>query len=136
MLPAKAVEPGEMLKDPVLEARARKLDATRKALPELAAELDAQERAAAKAPDSVCAALYLLRSRLPAFGKERLTLRLSPESPVQPKRRAWKGAKVEKRVTVAQGALELRDLPDRIGVFRAGKEIFHHAGFQAGGQTD
>jgi hypothetical protein len=120
----------------VVEARAKKLEAAKKALPELAAELDAQEQAAGKATDSVCAALYLLRYRVPAFGKERLTLRIYPEKQVEPKRRAWKGSKVEQRVSVAQGALELRDLPDRIGVFRDGKEIFRHAGFQAGGQTD
>jgi hypothetical protein len=120
----------------VLEARARKLQAAQKALPELAAELEAGEQAAAKAPDSVCAALYLLRYRVPPFGKERLTLRSYPDKQVEPKRRAWKGAKVEQRVTVTQGVLELRDLPDRLGVFRDGKEILRHAGFQAGGQTD
>src|SRR5262249_16559191 len=87
----------------VLEARGRKLEATRKALPELAAELEAQEQAVAKAPDSVCAALYLLRYRVPAFGKERLTLRISPDKQVEPKRRTWKGSKLEQRVTVAQG---------------------------------
>src|SRR5262249_43004620 len=52
---------------PVVGARARKLQATKKALPELAAELEAQEQAAGKAPDSVCAAMYLLRYRAPAF---------------------------------------------------------------------
>ena len=71
----------------VIEARARKLQATKKAVPELAAELEAQEEAAAKAPDSVCAALYLLRYRVPAFGKERLTLRIYPETQAEPKRR-------------------------------------------------
>src|SRR5262249_39967301 len=120
----------------VLEARARKLQATQKALPELAAELEAQEQAAGKAPDSVSAAMYLLRHRVPACGKERLTLRIYPEKQVEPKRRAWKGSKVEQRITVTQGVLELRDLPDRLGVFRDGKEIFRHAGFQAGGQAD
>src|SRR5262249_34466457 len=120
----------------VVEARARKLQAAQKALPELAAELEAREQAAGKAPDSVCAALYLLRHRVPAFGKERLTLRIYPGKQVEPKRRAWKGAQVEQRITVRQGALELRDLPDRLAVFRDGKEVFRHAGFQAGGQTD
>src|SRR5262249_46870803 len=86
--------------------------------------------------DSVCAAMYLLRYRAPAFGKERLTLRIYPGKQVEPKRRAWKGPTVGRRAAVTQGALELRDLPDRLGVFRDGKEIFRHAGFQAGGQTD
>src|SRR5262249_51544104 len=89
-----------------------------------------------KAPDSVCAAMYLLRYRVPPFGKERLTLRIYPEKQVEPKRRAWKGPKVEQRITVTRGALELRDLPDRIGVFRDGKEICPPAGFGAGGQAD
>jgi hypothetical protein len=120
----------------VLEARGRKLQAAKKALPDLAAELEAREQAAGKAPDSVCAAMYLLRYRVPAFGKERLTLRLQLEKQVEPKRRVWKGSKVERRITVTRGALELRDLPDRLAVFRDGKEIFRHAGFQAGGQTD
>src|SRR5262245_3619801 len=120
----------------VIEARGRKLQAARKALPELAAELETREQAADKAPDSVCAAMYLLRDRVPAFGKERLTLRIYPEKQVEPKRRAWNGPKVEQRITVRRGVLELRDLPDRLGVFRDGKEIFRHAGFQAGGQTD
>jgi hypothetical protein len=80
--------------------------------------------------------MYLLRHRTPALGKERLTLRIYAEKQVEPKRRVWKGAKVEERVTVAQGALELRDLPDRLGVFRDGKELLRHAGFQAGDQAD
>jgi hypothetical protein len=120
----------------VIGARARKLQAANKALPELAADLEAQEEAAGKAPDSICAAMYLLRYRVPAFGKERLTLRIYPEKQVEPKRRVWKGSKAEQRVTVKQGVLELRDLPDRLGVFCDGQEIFRHAGFQAGGQTD
>jgi hypothetical protein len=120
----------------VVEARARKLETAKKALPEIAAELQAQEQAAGEAPDSVCAAMYLLQYRLPAFGKKRLTLRIYSEKQVEPKRRAWKGSRVDQRFTVRQGVLELRDLPDRIGVFRNGKEIFRHAGFQAGGQTD
>src|SRR5262245_39099470 len=83
----------------VIEARARKLQAAKKALPELAAELEAREQAAAREPDSVCAALYLLRHRVPAFGKERLTLRVYPDRQVEPKRRAWNGPKVEQRIS-------------------------------------
>jgi hypothetical protein len=120
----------------VVEARARKLEWARKKAPELGARLEAQEQAARRAPDSVCAALYLLRYRVPAFGKERLTLRIFPTKQVEPKRREWKGATVGQRITVKQGELEFRDLPDRLGVFRGGKEIFRHAGFQAGGHTE
>jgi hypothetical protein len=120
----------------VIEARDKKLEWTKKNLPELGARLDAQDLAASKAPDSVCAALYLLRYPVPAFGKERLTLRIYKERQVEPKPRVWKGPKVEERITVGQGSIELRDLPDRLAVFRNGKEILRHAGFHAGEQVD
>ena len=120
----------------VVEARARKLQWAKKKAPDLGARLEAQEQAAQQAPDSVCAAMYLLRYRVPAFGKERLTLRIFPEKQVEPRRRTWKGATVGERITIKQGALELRDLPDRLGVFRDGKELFRHAGFQAGGHAE
>jgi hypothetical protein len=120
----------------VREARARKLQAAQKTLPKLGCELQAQEQAARKAPDSVCAAMYLLRYRVPPFGKERLTLRVYPDKQVEPKRRAWKGSRIEERIRVRQGVLEFRGLPDRLAVFRDGKEICRHGGFQAGGQSD
>jgi hypothetical protein len=120
----------------VVEARANKLQAAKKNLPELGAALEAREQAAKKAPDSVCAALYLLRRRMPAFGKERLTLRIYSKPQVEPKRRVWKGDKVDERVAVKQGELEFRDLPDRLAVVWKGKEIVRCAGFQAGERTD
>jgi hypothetical protein len=73
---------------------------------------------------------------VPAFGKERLTLRVYAGPQVEPKRRTWKGEKVEQRVSVTQGALEFRDLPDRLTVLHNGKEMLRHAGFQAGDRTD
>ena len=79
----------------VIEARAQKLLWAKKNLPALGENLEAREQAAKKAPDSVCAALYLLRHRVSAFGKERLTLRIYPEQQAAPKRRQWKGDKVE-----------------------------------------
>jgi hypothetical protein len=120
----------------VVEARGKKLEAAKKNLPELGTRLAAQEQAADKAPDSVCAAMYLLRYPVPAFGKERLTLRIYPTAQIEPKRRTWEGAKVEERATVTQGVLGLRDLPDRLAVLRDGKEVFRHAGFHAGQQSD
>jgi hypothetical protein len=120
----------------VVEARARKLEWARKKLPELGENLEAQEQAARQAPDSVCAALYLLRYHVPAFGKERLTLRIFPTAQVTPKRRVWNGAAVEQGIAIRQGVLEFRGLPDRLGIFQRGKEIFRHAGFQAGGYAD
>src|SRR5262249_56738514 len=65
-------------------ARAQKLEWTKKNLPELGAKLEAQEQAADKAPDSICAALYLVRHRVPALGKERLKLRIYPERQGEP----------------------------------------------------
>jgi hypothetical protein len=120
----------------VIDARGKKLQAAKQALPELAAEIDAQERAAVQAPDSVCAAMYLLRYRVPAFGKKRLTLRIDPEKKNEPKRARWQGDKVTERFSIKQGKLELRDLPDRLAVFNDGKEVFRHAGFEAGGHVD
>jgi hypothetical protein len=117
----------------VREARASKLHWTRKNLPELGAKLEAQEQAAKNAPDSVCAALYLLRHRVTAFGKDKLTLRIYADRQVEPKRRTWKGPKVDEPIVARQGALEFRNLPDRLGVVWKGKEIFRCAGFQAGG---
>jgi hypothetical protein len=120
----------------VLKARALKLQWARKNLPDLGAQLEAQEQAAKKAPESVCAAMYLLRHRVAAFGKERVTLRIYPKRQVEPKHQVWKGQKVDKRITVSQGALEFRDLPDRLAVVWKGKEIFRDGGFQAGGQKN
>jgi hypothetical protein len=116
----------------VLEARAGKLQGAKKNLPELAAILEAQDHAAKKAPDSVCAAIYLLRHGVPAFEKERLTLRIYPERQVEPKQRQWNGQKVGERIAVQQGPLVFRDLPDRLSVVWKGKEIFRSAGFHAG----
>jgi hypothetical protein len=120
----------------VVGARGEKLRWTRKNLPELGAHLDAQEQAARKAPDSVCAAMYLLRYPVPVFGKKRLTLRIYSKRQVEPKHQVWKGKKVEKRITLSQGALEFRGLPDQLGVVWKGKELIRHAGFHAGGHAD
>jgi hypothetical protein len=120
----------------VRTARAQKLQLTRKNLPELGARLEAQEQAAGKAGDSVCAAIYLLRHRVSAFGKERLTLRIYPQRQVEPKQRQWQGQKVDQRIAVRIGDLCFQDLPDRLAVVWKGKEMFRSAGFQAGGWTD
>jgi hypothetical protein len=119
----------------VREARGRKLEAARKSLPALAARLDAEETAARKSPDSVCAAIYLLRRRVPAFGKERVTLRILGEPEKKPKHQEWKGEKVGDRVAARQGELEFRGLPDKLVIAWKGKELFQCAGFDAGGQT-
>jgi hypothetical protein len=120
----------------VLEARAEKLRWARKNLPGLGEKLETQDQAARKAGDSVCAAMYLLRHRVPAFGKERLTLRIYPTRQVEPKHQQSKGGKVDGRTSARQGALAFRDLPDRLAVVWKDKEVFHSAGFQAGDRAD
>jgi hypothetical protein len=84
----------------VLQARDQKLQWTKKNLPELGTKLQAQEQAAKKAPDSVCAALYLLRQKVPAFDKTHLTLRIYADRQVHPKQRQLKGPKVGERLAV------------------------------------
>jgi hypothetical protein len=120
----------------VIQARDQKLQWTKKNFPELGAKLETQEQAAKKAPDSVCAALYLLRQKVPAFEKTHLTLRIYPDRQIEPKQRQVKGQKVAERLAVQQGPLEFRDLPDRLGVVWKGKEIFRVAGFHAGDWAD
>jgi hypothetical protein len=120
----------------VVQARAQKIEWTKKNLPELGAKLEAEDQAAKKAENSVCAAMYLLRHRVPAFGKQRLTLRIFPKRQVEPKRRQWKGQNVDQRMAVGQDDLRFQDLPDRLGVVWKGKEILRSDGFQAGGSAD
>jgi len=55
---------------------------------------------------------------------------------VEPKRRQWKEPKVGDRIAIAQGGLEFRGLPDRLGVVWKGQEIFRAGGFHAGGWGD
>jgi hypothetical protein len=114
------------------EARAQKLLWTMKNLPELGANLEAREQSARKAPDSVCAAMYLLRHHVPAFAKERLTLKIYPEKQVQPAYTGWNEPKVGKPIVVKKDDLEFRNLPDQLRVFWKGKELFRSAGFHAG----
>jgi hypothetical protein len=120
----------------VLEARGRKLQWANENLPELGAKLEAQDEAAKRAAQSVCAALYVLRRRAPAYAKERLTLRVYPTRQVGPKRQEWREQKVDQRVSAQQGELCFRGLPDRASVTWKGKELFRYAGFDAGGTSD
>jgi hypothetical protein len=114
------------------KARAQKIEWAKARLPELAAKLEAEDQAAERNPDSMCAVMYLLRYHVPAFGKPRLTMRIFPTAQFQPDQKEWKGAKVEERVSIRQGDLEMSGLPDRTTVTWKGKEIFHYAGFNAG----
>lgn len=116
----------------VLAARAQKLEWAKASLPALGAKLQAQEQAAAAAPDSACAAIYLLRYHVPAFGKARLTMKRFARRQVEPGKEQWSGQKVEQRVSVQQGDLTFSGLPDRLTVASKGAEIFRYAGFNAG----
>ncbi len=115
-----------------LAARAQKLEWAKASLPALGAKLEAQNRAATQAPESMCAAMYLLRYHLPAFGKSRVKMRIFAERQVKPEQQHWSGQKVEQRVSIQQGDLAFSGLPDRLAVSVKGTEIFHYAGFQAG----
>lgn len=120
----------------VVEARGQKIQWAKKNLPALGTTLLAREQAAQNGPDSVCAALYLLRHKVPPFGKERLTLRIDADKKIEPKRQAWNGSALKQGFVVKQGRLEFRHLPDRLGILWDGKEVMCHAGFQAGGQSN
>jgi len=120
----------------VLQARAEKIEWAKKKLPALGEQLEAQEEAAKRASASVCAALYLLRRSVPAFGKERLTLRLYPERQVKPESQQWKGSKADGPIAVVQGQLGFQNLPDQLSVTWNGEALFRCAGFDAGGTAD
>jgi hypothetical protein len=111
----------------VIDARSQKLQAAKKSLPDLGTRLEAEEMAAKKAPDSVCAAMYLLRHRVAAFGKERLTLRIYAERQVKPKERSG-----ERQFGVESGEFSLNDLSDG---YTAPRKLLRNVGFEAGGTS-
>ncbi len=119
-----------------LTGRGRKLEWAKQGLPELGTQLAAQEAAAQKAGGSVCAAMYLLRRSVPAFGKERLTLRIYPGRQIEPKRRQWQGPKADGSIDVGQAELGFRGLPGHLSATWQGKELFRSAGFDAGGTAN
>jgi hypothetical protein len=118
-----------------LQMRPRRLEAAKKQLPELGSNLAAQDEAAKRSGDSVCAALYLVRHRVAAFGKDKLTLRIYPERQTEPKQRKVEGKQVKERLTAAAGDLVLDGLPDRIAVRWKGHELFQSAGFKIGDKS-
>jgi len=120
----------------VLAARQQKLDWAKARLPALGARLEAQDLAAAQNPESLCAAIYLLRHHVPPFGKVRLTMRTFATRQIEPDHQQWSGQKVEERVTIQQGDLTLSGLPDRMAVAVKGTEIFRYAAFNAGNVPD
>src|SRR5262249_5550196 len=72
----------------------------------------------------------------PAFGKQRVTMRMYGKRQVEPELRQRKYQKVELRHSVQQGPMILRNLPDQLGVAWKGKELFRSGGFQAGDWAD
>lgn len=117
----------------VQSARGTKLAWATEHYPALGLSLGVQDDLARKNGGSVCAAMYLLQRRIGAFGKERLTLRIYPERQIETQRRSWRSGDVAERVSVAQDDLVVAGLPDRLSVSWKGKELFHAAGFDAGG---
>jgi hypothetical protein len=118
-----------------LHMRRRRLDAAQQQLPELGSALAARDEAAGQWGDSVCAAIYLVRHRVPPFGKDKLTLRVYRTPQTAPSRRSVAGERVAQRLTAAAGELALDDLPDRIVLHWRGRELFRYAGFQVGDKS-
>ncbi|MBI4585710.1 MAG: hypothetical protein HY717_16990 [Planctomycetes bacterium] len=118
------------------ENRAKILALANENFPELGATLTAEDQAARKFEDSVCAALYLLRYTVPAHGKEKLTLRVYSKRPVEPVTRSLKDKTVSERFAIRQGDLQFENLPDGLTVTWKGKEVFRYAGFEAGEAAD
>ncbi len=117
----------------VHNARDVKIDWAKQNLPTLGLSLSVAEATAKAHGDSVCSAMYLLRRKVPALGKDRLTLRIHSERQVEPKRRDWRSGEITDRMSVEQNDLVVSGLPDRLNVSWKGKEFFRSAGFDAGG---
>jgi hypothetical protein len=98
----------------------------------LGRKLAAGRAAAARAGDSVCAALYLLQHSAPPFGKERITLRIYRTRQIEPTRTVWTEQDRARPIAVVQGELGFHDLPDRLRITWRGKDLFRYAGFDAG----
>jgi hypothetical protein len=113
-----------------LSMRPERLKAAKQQLPELGEALAEQDEASKRSGASVCAALYLVRYTVPAFGKDKLTLRVYSAREVKPKERRIEGKFVKERLTAAAGDLTLEDLPDRVAVRWKGKELFRYGGFK------
>jgi len=113
-----------------LQMRPGRLELAKLQLPELGAALAAQDEASRQSGDSVCAALYLLRHGVPAFGRENLTLCAYPTRQTDPRCRKLEAKRVEKRLTAAAGGLVLENIPDRPAVRWKGKELFRYTGFK------
>lgn len=125
----------------VSTARDAKIEWATKNLPALGRSLKDADDAATANGDSVCAAMYLLRRKVPALGKDRLTSRIYPDqqalgqaSSLPNRNASWKPTpRGTERVNVAQGDLVVSGLPDQLSVSWKGKELFRSAGFDAGG---
>jgi len=118
-----------------IAARQKKLEWAKASLPALGAKLAAEDAASERTPDSVCAAIYLLRFRVPPFGKVRIHMQMLATPKATPERQEWHGNKVEQRVAIACGDLAFRGLPDQMTVFCRDAEMFQVTGFNAGGAS-
>lgn len=116
-------------------ARETKLAWAERNRPVIGAKLAAQDKAASENPDSVCTAIYLVRKRVPALGKQKLALQIHRDQQAKVQRQEWKGDEVRDRVTVTQGDLTFRGLPDELEIAWKGQPVVKTAGFDAGGTT-
>ncbi len=119
----------------VLAARTAKIDWATENYLSLGTVLSGQDNLSRQKSTSVCSVLYLLRRTVPSFGKDRLTLQIHPLRQVEPTRQSWRSGENQVRVEVAQGDLKFQGLPDCLTVCWKGQELFHTAGFDAGGAT-
>jgi hypothetical protein len=117
----------------VLTAREAKMEWAKRNLSTLGLSMSVADATARTSGDYVCAAMYLLRHKVAAFGKERLTLRIYLDRQVEPQRRTWHSGKTTDRVSIEQNDLVVSGLPDQLSVSWKGTELFRSAGFDAGG---
>ncbi len=117
------------------DMRPRRLEAAKQQLPELGAMLAAQDEASKRYGDSICAALYLVRHTVPAFGKDKLTLRVYPTRQTEPNQRTLDANRVGEGQLAAAGELALHNLPGAPIVKWKGQEIFRYAGFSIGDKS-
>ncbi len=117
-------------------ARAAKIELAKKNWPELGKKLEAEDQAALKNPDSQCAVMYLLRHSVPAMAKERLTMRIFADRQIEPSQKSLTGAKQGGTFTAASAELQFKGLPDKLSVAWKGRELFHSAGFDTGGNAN
>jgi hypothetical protein len=112
-----------------LQMRPHRLALAQEQFPELGRMLAARDEASQQWSDSVCAALYLVRHRVPPLGKSKLTMRVYARRQFEPERLTLTAQPTVGR-SAASGELALVDLPGNPSVRWQGREMFRYAGFE------